>query len=91
MVSQVLTTHRVGAYRSDLLSIRRSIELLANVTILCIEVIVLAKEAQVRFVASFSCSVRDGHIFGQRSCTVVHVALRLLRRLSAFLFKRFLL
>ena len=49
-ISQVLATCRVGVYRTDLLSIRRLVELLAKVVILHFEIIILTKEAQARFV-----------------------------------------
>jgi hypothetical protein len=55
-----LATHWVGIYRPDLLSVRRLVELLAKVLIIYLEIIVLAKKAQVCFVAHLTCSVRDG-------------------------------
>lgn len=61
-ISQVLATRRVGVYRTDLLSIRRLVELLVKVVILHFEIIVLAKEAQARFVVCLVGRVRDGRI-----------------------------
>jgi hypothetical protein len=44
-VSQVLVTHRMSAYRPDLLSVRGSIELLVEMIVLGLKVIILAKQA----------------------------------------------
>ena len=52
----------VGVYRTDLLSIRRLVELLANMVILGFEIIIRAKKEEARFIASLVCSGRDGSI-----------------------------
>ena len=76
--------------------------MLAKVVILCLEIIVLAKKAELRFVTSLLCSIMDGSITRWRSeaterellefllrrlrVLYVHVALRLLHGIGAFLF-----
>ena len=102
MVSEVLATHRVGVRRPDLLSVKRLVELLAKVVILCLEIIVLAKKAKARFVASLVCGIRDGNISQWRGRTTelklleflsrwleisyTHVAFKMLHGLSVILF-----
>jgi hypothetical protein len=97
----------VGIYRPDLLSVRRLVELLAKVLIIYLEIIVLAKKAQVCFIARLTCSVRDGCVSRRRGGTIehelleflprwlgvlyVHLALELLQGLGAFLLRLFLL
>ena len=49
MISQVLATRRVSVLDLNLLSIRRLVELLAKVIVLCFEIIILMKEAQVSY------------------------------------------
>ena len=103
MISQVLATHQVGVYQPDLLSVWRFVKLLVKVVILFLEIIVLVKKAEARFVASLVCSVRDGSIFRWRGGAAehefleflprwlrvlyVHVALGLLYGLGALLFR----
>ena len=79
-ISQVLATCRVGVYRTDLLSIRRLVELLAKVVILHFEIIILVKKAQARFIAWLIGSVRDGRISQQRGGTVERELLEFLPR-----------
>ena len=57
-----MATRWVGVYKMDLLSIRRLVELLADVVILGFEIIIWAKKEEARFVASLVCSGRDGSI-----------------------------
>ena len=59
VVSDVLATHWVGIRGLNLLSFRRLIKLLTKVVISCYKFIILAKMAEVRFVASLVCRVRD--------------------------------
>lgn len=80
MVSQVLATHRVGIYRLDLLSVRRLVELLVKMVILCLEIVVLVKKAQARFIAHLACSVREGCVSRQRGGVVERELLEFLLR-----------
>ena len=56
-ISQVLATHGMGALDLNLLSVRRLVELLSKVIVLCFEIVVLTKETQARFIAGFVWSV----------------------------------
>lgn len=101
-----MATHWAGVHGSDLLSVRRFIELLMKVVIFCFEIIILAKKAEACFVASLVSAIRDGNISEWRGRTTelelleflprrlgifyVHVAFGLLHGLNAFLFVWFL-
>jgi len=96
----------VGARGSNLLSVRRLVELLRKVVVFCFEIIVLAQKAEACFVTSLICGVRDGNISQRRGRTTklelleflprrleiscVHVAFKLLHGLSVILFGWFL-
>ena len=49
-ISQVLATHGMGAFDLNLQSVRRLVELLSKVIVLCFEIIILMREAQACFV-----------------------------------------
>jgi hypothetical protein len=70
----------VGVHRPDLLSVRRFAELLAKVVILCLEIIVLVKKAEARFIASLICSIRDGSISRRRDGAAEYEFLEFLPR-----------
>lgn len=60
-VNQVLATHWVSVQGIDLLSIKRLVELLTEVVVFCLDIVILAKKVEARFIASLICGLRDGN------------------------------
>ena len=79
-IDQVLATNREGGWHLDLLCVRRLLELLTKMVILCLEIVVLVKKAQARFITRLGCSVREGCVSRRRGGVVERELLEFLLR-----------